>query len=78
MGIPDFQRMILPLLETIAGGKEYSNREVADLSASRFSLTVDDLRQMLPSGAQSVFTNRLAWAKAHLKRAGLLMALRVE
>ena len=78
MGIPDFQSMMLPLLETIADGKEYSNREVADLLASRFSLTADDLRQMLPSGAQSVFTNRLAWAKAHLKRAGLLMALRVE
>ncbi|NLF10133.1 MAG: restriction endonuclease [Pirellulaceae bacterium] len=74
MGIPDFQSMMLPLLETIADGKEYSNREVADLLASRFSLTADDLRQMLPSGAQSVFTNRLAWAKAHLKRAGLLIS----
>ncbi|MBU4273613.1 MAG: hypothetical protein KKE86_03995 [Planctomycetes bacterium] len=33
MSIPDFQSMMLPLLETIADGKEYSNRQVAVLRA---------------------------------------------
>ncbi len=72
MSVPDFQSMMLPLLETIADGKEYSNRQVADLLTDRFALTDNDLQQMLPSGARTIFTNRLAWAKAHLKKAGLL------
>src|SRR5699024_2779582 len=37
-----------------------------------FDLTEDDLAELLPSGQQSVFTNRVAWAKAHLKGAGLI------
>ncbi len=72
MSIPDFQSMMLPLLEAIANGKEYSNSEVASLLATRLSLTDADLQKMLPSGVQTTFTNRLAWAKAHLKKAGLL------
>ena len=27
---------------------------------------------MLPSGAQTVFKNRVAWAKTYLKKAGLI------
>lgn len=71
MSIPDFQSFMLPLLETIVDGREFSNREAADLLARRFGLTEEELEVMLPSG-QQVFTNRLAWAKSYLKKAGLL------
>ena len=72
MSIPDFQSMMLPLLEAIADGKRYSNREVADALAARFGITDEELRQMLPCGVQTTFGNRAAWAKAYLKRAGLV------
>jgi restriction system protein len=72
MSIPDFQSLMLPLLEVIGDGAEHSNRKVATVIAKKYALTDEDLHQMLPSGQNRVFTNRLAWAKAYLKKAGLL------
>ena len=71
MSIPDFQSLMLPLLEVIGDGTEHSNCEVAAIIAKKYALTEDDLQQTLASG-QKVFTNRLAWAKAHMKKAQLL------
>lgn len=72
MAIPDFQSIMRPLLEHLADGKAKSNRETLDVLSLQFQLTTDELAELLPSGQQSVFTNRIAWAKAHLKNAGLL------
>lgn len=72
MAIPDFQSIMRPLLEHLADGKAESNRETLDVLSRQFQLTTDELSELLPSGQQSVFTNRIAWAKAHLKNAGLL------
>lgn len=72
MSIPDFQTLMLPLLESLADGTEHSNREVSTAIANRYRLTPDEMQQMLPSGNSKVFTNRVAWAKAYLKRAGLI------
>lgn len=63
-----------PLLEHLADGKTKSNRESLDCLSKHFQLTSDELAELLPSGQQSVFTNRIAWAKAHLKNAGLLLS----
>ena len=47
-------------------------RELTDLLAGRFGLTEAERQEVLPSGQQSIFSNRVAWAKSHLKYAGLL------
>ena len=47
-------------------------RELTDLLADRFKLTEQERQEVLPSGQQSIFSNRVAWAKSHLKYAGLL------
>ena len=47
-------------------------RELTDLLADRFELTEQERQEVLPSGQQSIFSNRVAWAKSHLKYAGLL------
>jgi len=72
MPIPDFQSIMLPLLKHISDGKEYSNHEITDAMARYFRLTPEERSTLLPSGRQKVFINRVAWAKAHLKIAGLL------
>ena len=72
MSIPDFQSMMLPLLEVTSDGKRYSNREVGNALAVRFGVTDDELAQVLPSGVQTTFDNRLCWAESHLKKAGLV------
>ena len=61
-----------PLLEHLSDGGMPSNRETIDALSKRFQLTDEELAELLPSGQQSVFTNRVAWAKAHLKKAVLL------
>ena len=72
MAIPDFQSVMLPLIETLADGQERTMRALTDLLAGPFGLTEAERDEVLPSGQQSIFSNRVAWAKSHLKYAGLL------
>jgi restriction system protein len=72
MAIPDFQTIMRPLLEHLADGAVKSNSETIEVLSKHFQLTDEEVVELLPSGQQSVFTNRIAWAKAHLKKAGLL------
>jgi restriction system protein len=72
MPIPDFQSIMLPLLTEISDGQEHSTTKVYDRLATSFTLSEEELSKYLPSGNQKVFYNRVFWAKAHLKMAGLL------
>jgi restriction system protein len=72
MAIPDFQSMMLPLLVTIDDGQEHQQAEVHDALAEQFSLSDQDKSELLPSGRQKLFDNRVSWAKAYLKMAGLV------
>ncbi len=64
--------MMLPLLKFVADGKEHLMKDVTRALADQFGLTEDERRQLLPSGQQSLHGNRVAWAKTHMKMAGLL------
>ncbi len=70
--IPDYQSIMLPLLEYISDGKEYKMRNVTDGLAIKFGVTEEEQKELLPSGAAPVFYNRTAWAKTYLKKAGLI------
>jgi len=72
MAIPDFQSVMRPLLTHLSDGRPRSNQETLDALADEFRLTPQERSKLLPSGRQSVFTNRVAWAKSHVKRAGLV------
>lgn len=72
MPIPDYQTVMLPLLKAVADEREHSLREVADHLADEFDLSQSERAALLPSGQQATFTNRVAWARTYLKKAGLL------
>src|SRR3954469_13235415 len=72
VAIPDFQTVMLPLVEALTDGQERTMRELPALLAGRFEVTEQEQQEVLPSGQQSIFSNRVAWAKSHLKYAGLL------
>lgn len=72
MPIPDFQSVMRPLLELVSDGAEHSMREALDQLAEHFELADEERKRLLPSGQQGLFTNRVAWAKTHLRMAGLL------
>ena len=73
MAIPDFQSVMLPFLETLRDGKERIMRELTEALAVRFGLTDEERQELLPSGQQTLFSNRVAWAKSHMKNAGLIL-----
>ncbi len=72
MPIPDFQSIMLALLEHTSDAKDHSLPETEDHLAQRFNLTKAERDEMLSSGKQSRFGNRVGWAKQHLMKAGLL------
>lgn len=72
MAIPDFQSIFLPLLELAGDGQNHRVSDTVDTLALRFSLTTDDMNELLPSGTQPRFRNRVNWAATHLRKAGLL------
>lgn len=76
MAIPDFQTVMLPLLEYFSDGKEHSLREIIDYISDQFELSEDERKELLPSGRQSIIDNRVGWARTYLKKAGLLDSTR--
>ncbi|MCA1567513.1 MAG: restriction endonuclease [Acidobacteria bacterium] len=78
MAIPDYQSIMLPLLQLAASNpeKEFALREAASLLASKFNLTDEELQELLPSGKQATFVNRVGWASTYLKKAGLIESVR--
>ena len=76
MTIPRFQSIMLPLLRFLADEKEHTTKEALNYLADEFKLTDEQRQEMLPNRNQTIFYNRLTWAKAHLKMAALVENLK--
>lgn len=76
MAIPDYQSLMLPLLRFLGDKKEHSFRETLDALTKEFNLSEEELRELLPSGKQPIFDNRVGWARTYMKKAGLLESTR--
>lgn len=72
MPVPNFQTIMLPLLRCFSDGQEHSTQELMDNLAQEFSLSEEELNALLPSGKQTIFYNRVGWARTYLTKAGLL------
>src|SRR5260370_39614629 len=74
MSIPDYQSLMLPLLKHVSDGKEHSFPSIVDALAAEYKLSDSERRELLPSGGQFIFDNRVGWARTYMKKAGLLSA----
>lgn len=72
MAIPDYQSIMLPFLKYMRDRKEHSLRETVDYLADDFNLTEEERKELLPSGLQAIFLNRVGWARTYLKKARLI------
>jgi restriction system protein len=72
MAIPDFQQIMLPLLELLADGELHQFNDVRIALEEFFHLTEKEKGELLPSGIQPRFANRVGWARTHLGKAGLV------
>jgi restriction system protein len=71
MPIPDFQTLMLPLLQ-LATDKEWRISDAVERLAEDYKLSQEERTLLIPSGNQTTFSNRVAWAKSYLIKAGLL------
>jgi len=72
MAVPDYQSLMLPFLRILGDGQVHSLDEIKERLAKEFSLTDEDMKELLPSGRQRTFENRVGWARTYLKKALLL------
>ena len=71
MPIPDFQTLMLPVLQ-ISAEKEWRISDAVERLADDYNLSQEDRTALLPSGRQTTFANRVGWAKSYLIKAGLI------
>jgi restriction system protein len=76
MPIPDFQKLMLPLLEFASDDQEHYSRDAVEMLAQQFNLTDAEREELLPSATDRRFNNRVHWALTYLRQAGLLESTR--
>ncbi len=72
MAIPDYQSIMLPLLKKVSDGKTHKFRDLVESLAIEFNLSELERKELLNSGRQAIFDNRVGWASTYLKKSGLL------
>jgi restriction system protein len=55
MPIPDFQSILLPLLQSCADSQEHGLRETIETLATSFQLTEEERQELLPCGIPNVY-----------------------
>lgn len=72
MSLPKYDELMKPFLIAIQDGEIHTLKEVCATLAKQLQLSSEDLSELLPSGRQTIFKNRVGWAKTYLSQAGLL------
>ncbi len=72
MSVPTYDQFVEPLLRALSAHQDgVRSAEAYELVAKAVGLTEADKSELLPSGRQAVYKNRIGWAHDRLKRAGL-------
>ena len=72
MAVPKFFEFFGVLLEALKDGETHSAKEVKEIIAQKMNLSDADISELVPSGRQTTFYNRVNWAKTYLQKAGLV------
>lgn len=72
MAVPNFQSWLLPLLRAVSDGATHRMADLYDVLADQQQLSPEDRAELLPSGSQFAYRNRISWARTYLQKAGLL------
>src|SRR5271169_3280902 len=70
MAVPDYQSLMLPVLAASSKG-EVRIGDVVNQLADELKLSPEERSELLPSGKQTLFSNRVHWAKTYLSKAHL-------
>jgi len=75
MAVPDFQTMMLPILEYFGDKHIHNTRELNVFLATKFNVSADEQKELLPSKNQPIFNNRISWAVSYLSKAALVQKI---
>jgi len=76
MPIPDYQSLMLPVLQVLEDRKVHTTSDLRDRIAEQLNLGPADLVERLASDSQTVFANRVGWAVQYLKSAATIQSVR--
>jgi restriction system protein len=76
MSLPDFQSLMLPFLRYSADGKEKNIGQAIEHLSNEFNLTPEEREATVPSGKNTIISNRIHWARTYLDKAGLIRRTR--
>ena len=71
MAVPKYNELMPSIIRCLADGEIHSLKELTDFCAMEFKLSSTDRAEVISSG-QNKLLNRVGWAKAYLKKAGLI------
>lgn len=72
MAIPKYNELYGTFLECLKDGNVHTLKEIKDAVIKEFNLTEEDIQEMLPSGRQRVYENRIGWCRQYLKKANCI------
>ena len=72
MAIPDYEKLMYPVLKLLGENKELSGSQIEDLVAKYVNLSNEDLQLRYPNNSKRIFKDRVDWARTYLKKAGLI------
>lgn len=75
MSMPTWDEITGKFISRLAAAPEYTSQQMTEALAKDFALTEELRKELLPSGTQTRFANRVGWAKTHLQKAGLVESL---
>ncbi|MBR2949951.1 MAG: restriction endonuclease [Lachnospiraceae bacterium] len=74
MSIPKYNELYSPFLSVLQDEGIHTIKEVKDNVAKLLQLSEENLTERLPSNKQTVYDNRIGWARTYLKKAGLIVS----
>lgn len=72
MSVPKHNEMYGPFLRSLEDGEIHTIKEIKQATSNELGLSDQELAELLPSGKQGLFDNRIGWTRTYLKKAGLI------
>lgn len=72
MGLPKYYELYRPFLKALSDEKVHTLKEIKDYITKLLNLNEELLLERLQSGKQTIYDNRIGWARTYLKKAGLI------
>lgn len=72
MAVPEFQAFMRPTLAALEHGSSVSVPDLRAAAADALGVSPEDQAELLSSGKQPRFSNRVGWALTHMGKAGLV------